>query len=83
MENAILGAFANLRIAKITFIMSVHPHRTTGSHEKVYHEIRSFEYFYKTFRDNLSFIKIWQEYRVLYMNTYVHFWYHLIELFLE
>jgi len=73
MENANLGAFANLRIATISFVVSVHPHRITGPHRTDYHEIRSFEYFHKICRENLSFIKIRQEYRVLYMKTYVRF----------
>jgi hypothetical protein len=34
-------------------------------------------------RENSSFIKIWQEERVLYMKTYVHLWQYLAEFFLE
>ena len=73
IENVILSAFADLRIATINFVTSVHPHRITSSHRPDYHEIRSFEYFYKICQ-KICLIKIWQEYRVLYMKTYVHFW---------
>jgi hypothetical protein len=42
-----------------------------------------FDYFWKICRENLSFIKFWQEYRVLCMKTYVHLWQYLAEFFLE
>jgi hypothetical protein len=34
----------------------------------------TFEDFSKIYQENSSFIKIWQEYRVLYVNTYIHLW---------
>ena len=33
-----------------------------------------FGYFSKICRENSRFIKVWQEYRVLYMTTYVRLW---------
>jgi hypothetical protein len=39
--------------------------------------------FSKICRENSSFIKIWQELRVLYMKTNIHFLSHLAQLFLE
>jgi hypothetical protein len=39
-------------------------------------------YFSKTCGENSSFIKIWQEWRVLYIKIYIHLWYHA-EVFLE
>ena len=41
-----------------------------------------FENFSKICQEISSFIKIWQEQRVLYKNTYAHLWY-LAEFFLE
>jgi hypothetical protein len=42
-----------------------------------------FEYFSKISRGNSSFIKIWQEWRALYMKTNIHFWSYLAQFFLE
>jgi hypothetical protein len=42
-----------------------------------------FEYFLKICRENSSFIKIWQEWRVLYMKTDIRFWSYLTNFFLE
>jgi hypothetical protein len=42
-----------------------------------------FEYFSKNCRANSSFFKTWQEWRVLYMKTNIHFWSHPSKFFLE
>ena len=42
-----------------------------------------FKYVLKICWENSSFIKIWQEQQVLYMENYVHLWYYLAEFFLE
>ena len=42
-----------------------------------------FVYFVNICRVNSSFIKIWQEWRVLYMTTNIHFWSYFAQLFLE
>jgi hypothetical protein len=42
-----------------------------------------FEYFSKMCWENSSFIKIWQEKRILYAKNYVHLWQYLAEFFLE
>jgi len=47
------------------------PMEQLGSHWKDFHEI-TYEYFSKICRKNLCFIKIWQEWRVLYVQTDTH-----------
>jgi hypothetical protein len=42
-----------------------------------------FEYFSKICQRNSSFVKIWQEWRLLYMKTSIHLWSYLAHLFLE
>ena len=37
----------------------------------------------KIYFESASFIKIWQEHRVLYIETCVHLWYYLAEFFLD
>jgi hypothetical protein len=56
-----LGVFAKLRIATISFVMSVRPSIRMvqlGSHRTDFHEIFIFKYFSKTFPGNSRFIKI-------------------------
>jgi len=83
------GAFAKLRKATISFLMSVRtsvcPHRTTrlpldGDSWNV-----TFEYFSKNCRQNSRLIKIWQEKRLLYkkINIRICFWSYLTQFFLE
>ena len=43
----------------------------------------AFFFFSKISRENSRFIKIWQEYQVLYMKTDIHFWSYLAQFFLE
>jgi hypothetical protein len=42
-----------------------------------------FGYFSKIFRENWSFITIWQEQRVLCMKTNIHFWSYFAKFFSE
>ena len=59
-----LGAFAKLRKATNSFVVSACPSvrfEQLGSHWKNFHEILSFDYLSKIWRENSSFIKIWQE----------------------
>ena len=77
-----LGAFAILRKATLHFVMSVClslrpsacPHGRTRLPLDGFTWNLVFVYFDKIFRENSSFIKIWQEWRVLYMTTNTHFW---------
>jgi len=71
--------FRHLR--KISFIMSV---RTElGSNETDLNEIWHLNIFFsKICRENSSFIKIWQEWGVLYTKTDVHLWSYLAHSFL-
>ena len=72
------GAFAKLRKAVIKFIVSVGPSVRTkklGSCWTDFHEIWYSSYFPKIWRQNSSFIHIWQEWRMLYIKTNIHFFY--------
>jgi hypothetical protein len=53
-----------------------------GSYLTDFHEIW-YEYFSKIRRENSSLIKVWQEWRVLYTKTDIHYWSYLAQLFLE
>ena len=53
------------------------------SHRTDFDKIGDLSSFLKICWENRSFIKIWQEQRVLYMNTYSHLWQYLAEFFLE
>ena len=80
-----LGAFAKLRKATISFVLSVSPHRTTRLRLDEFSCNFLFELFFlrKTCRENWSFIIFWQEQRVLHMKTYVHSCQYLAEFFLK
>ena len=74
-ESLDFGAFAKLRKAIISFVMSVLPSvrmEQLGSHWTDFHEILMCNYFSKNFRENSSFFKIWEEYRTLYMKNTGH-----------
>jgi len=64
-SHRFLGAFAKLRKATISFVMtarlSVHPHGTTGLSLDGLSWDLIFEYFSKICRENPSLIKMWQE----------------------
>ena len=58
-RNAVVGAFAELRKATVSFVMSVCPSvrlEHLGSHWTDFHEIR-YDYFSKTYREDSIFIK--------------------------
>jgi hypothetical protein len=62
---------------------SVRPHRTTRPPSTDFDEVWYFGFFFsKICRENSSFIKIRQEWRVLYMKTFSHFWQYLAEFYL-
>ena len=56
--------------------LSARPHGTTRLTLDGFPLNFIFEYFSKICRENSSFIKTWQEKRVLYMKTNTHFWSH-------
>ena len=53
-----------------------------GFHQTDIHEIWYLKCFSNICRENSSFIKIWQEWWILYVNTCLHLWY-LVEFFSE
>jgi hypothetical protein len=64
--------------------MSVRPSAwNNGSHWTGFREIWYLSIFRKNCRENSSFFKTGQEWRVLYMKTNIHFWSYLSKLFLE
>ena len=73
--------------AAISFVMSLcppgRPHETTRLPGDGISWYLIFGYFSAIYRDDISFIKIWSEQRVLYMNTRVHLWLYLAQFFLE
>jgi hypothetical protein len=80
-----LDAFAKLGKAAISFVMSVRPSvrlEQLSSHWTDLHQIWYFLYFSKLCRENSSFIKIGQKWRVLYMKTNTQFWSYVAQLFL-
>ena len=69
-----LGAFAKLRKATVSFVMYVRPHETTRLPLDGFSSNLILEYFSKICRKNLSSIKIWREWRALYMKPSTHLW---------
>jgi hypothetical protein len=86
-ETEILGAFEKLRKATISFVVSlcpsVRPHETTRLPLDGFALNFVSDYFQKICRESLGFVKIWQERRVLYIKTNIHFWSYLAQLLLE
>jgi len=76
-----LGAFAKLRKTTISF-MSVRL-SAWKSRLPLDRFSRKLIWIFGKTRENSSFIKIWQEYRVLCVKTNVHFWSYLAQFFLE
>jgi hypothetical protein len=68
-----LSAFEKLRKATVTIVMSLRL--------SVWNLI--FEGFAKTCQENSSFIKIWQEYRVVYTKTDISFWSNYAHFYIE
>jgi len=79
-----LGAFAQLRKATISLVMSVCPHGTTRLPlEGGFHEILCLSIFLKYVeRVHVSFIRD-ENNRVLYMTTNINFWSYVGQFFLE
>jgi len=80
------GAFAKLRKANISVVMSVRlsvrPRETNRLPLDGFSWNLIFGNFSKICRENSSVIKMGQECRVLYMKTNIHFWSHLAHFFL-
>jgi len=73
-----LGAFAELRKATISIVMSVRlSSRLHGAIRLPLKDFHETWYIFKTCRETSSFIQIGQESRVLYMKTNIHFVYHI------
>jgi hypothetical protein len=87
LVNHSLGTFTKLRKATISYVMSVCLcvclHGTTRFPLNVFSWALILEYFSKICRENSGFIKMWQEWQVLYMKTYGHLWHHPGHLLLE
>jgi len=80
-----LGVFAKLRKATIGIVMSVCRSvgmEQLGSHLTDYYGILIFEFFFENVSKMQVFIKIWQEWRALYIKTNTHFWSYLAQFFL-
>jgi hypothetical protein len=80
-----LGKFFEKRLLALSSLSvrpSVCPHGTIGNplDRLLFNFV--FVYFLKIFRKNTTLIKIWQERRIHYMETYINLW-HLAEFFLE
>jgi hypothetical protein len=85
--SVFLGAFAKLRKATISFVMSicpsVCPHGTTWLPLDRFSWNLIFDYFSKNYRRSSSLIKIGQKLRALCVKTTRHFWSYLAQFFLE
>jgi len=90
-RSVILGAFAKLRETTVSFVMLVRPsvrpparsHGTTWLSLDGYPWNLVFWYFSEVCWENSGFIKIWQEWRVLYMETNIHLCSYAAQFFLE
>ena len=82
-----LGAFAKLRKATLSCVtsvrLSVRPHGTTRLSLDGFLWNLIFEDFSEICRENSNVIKIGQEQRVLYIETYTYFWSYIAHFFLE
>jgi hypothetical protein len=83
LPGGFLGAFAKLRKATVAFLMSVRSHGETRLPLDGVSWNLIFEFFRNSCRENSSFLKMRRDQRALYMQTYVHLWYYLAEVFLE
>jgi hypothetical protein len=81
------GAFAKLRKATISCIMSVrlsvYQCGITWLPPDGFSWNLICQYFSKVYRENSSFVKIWPQWPVLYMKTNIYFWSYLTHFFLE
>jgi hypothetical protein len=78
-----LGAFAKLRKAAVSFVMSVCPNGVTRLALNEFSWNLTFECLSTICRENSRFVKIWQELRVLYTKSNIQLWSHLLHFFLE
>jgi hypothetical protein len=85
--RSVLGAFAKLRKGTISLVISIslsaRLHGQTRLPLNWFSWNLIFEYFSKIYRKNLSLIKMWQEWWVLYVETYIRLCSYLAELFLK
>ena len=81
-KSRFLGAFAKLRKATISFVVSVLPHGTNRLPLETFSWNSIFQDFSKICPENSSVVKI-GEYRICYMKTDVHFLSYLAHFFLE
>ena len=74
-----------MRKTTVGYVMclSVFPHATTRLTLDGFSWYLGFYCFSKTYRENSSFIKVWQVYRVPYTRTSIHFSSYLAEFFIE
>ena len=71
-----LGLFVKLRKWTITFSMSVRPSACNNSAPtgRIFMKFVTWIFWGEYLSINSSFIKIWQEWRSLYMKFYIHLW---------
>jgi len=81
--SSFLGAFAELRKATVSFVMSMRPHGANRLPLDGFSWNLTFEYFSKICRENSSFVKIWQEWGVLYMKTSIRLLSDVTQFFFE
>ena len=83
--TSVLGVFAKLRKATVSFIMSVRPSAWNNSAPtgQILIQFYVWAFFSKMRRENSSLIKILQKQRVLFMKTFLRIWKCLAELLLE
>jgi len=88
-RESFLDDFAKLRKSTISFIISVRLSDSARPNEKPQLPLETFlwklilQNFSKIYRENSSFIEIWQEQRVHYIKSNVHLWSYLAQFFLE
>jgi hypothetical protein len=75
--------FRHFRKFGKSYIRLVCPHGTSRLPLEEFSWNLMFGYFSKICRENSRFIRIRQEWRVLYMKTNIHFWSYLTQFFLE
>jgi len=81
-----LGAFAKLRKSTNSFVVSSCPSvrfEQLSSHWTNFHEIWCFDCLSRICRENSSFVKICQEWRVPFMKTCIRLWQCIAKFFVE
>jgi len=86
-DNAtlLLGAFAKLRKATISFVMSLSLSLSIRAHgtTRLPQERFSWKFIFAYFSNNFEKIQIWRDNLVFNMETYVHLWQYIPEFFLD